>query len=165
MQDAEFRTIFEAHQDAVYRFAWRMTGAAGTAEDVAQETFLVLWRAPERYDPARGTVRAFLLGVARNLVLKRWHAEGRWTSLDDSEDAVAPVPPADWQTAEKVGFAVQTLAPLQREAVVLVEYEGLTLEEAARAVGADVGTVKSRLHRARENLRRMLAPLRGGGVQ
>ena len=79
MQDAEFRTIFEAHQDAVYRFAWRMTGAAGTAEDVAQETFLVLWRAPERYDPARGTVRAFLLGVARNLVLKRWHAEGRWT--------------------------------------------------------------------------------------
>ena len=161
MQDAEFRTIFEAHQDAVYRFAWRMTGAAGTAEDVAQETFLALWRSPERYDAARGSVRAFLLGVARNLVLKRWHAEGRWTALDDSDALLAP-PPADWQTADKVGFAVQSLVPLQREAVVLVEYEGLTLDEAARAVGADVGTVKSRLHRARENLRRMLAPLKGG---
>jgi RNA polymerase sigma-70 factor, ECF subfamily len=55
---------------------------------------------------------------------------------------------------------VQALRPLQREAVILAEYEGLTLAEIARAVDTDVGTVKSRLHRARENLRRLLAPLR-----
>ena len=59
-----------------------------------------------------------------------------------------------------VGRAVRALRPLQREVVILAEYEGLTLAEIARAVDADVGTVKSRLHRARENLRRMLAPLR-----
>jgi RNA polymerase sigma-70 factor (ECF subfamily) len=55
---------------------------------------------------------------------------------------------------------VRALPPLQCEVVILVEYEGLTLAEVARAVDADVGTVKSRLHRARENLRRALAPLR-----
>ena len=59
-----------------------------------------------------------------------------------------------------VGRAVRALRPLQREVVILVEYEGLTLAEAARAVDADLGTVKSRLHRARENLRHALAPLR-----
>ena len=57
---------------------------------------------------------------------------------------------------------MQALRPLQREVVILAEYEGLTLAEIARAVDADVGTVKSRLHRARENLRRMLSPLRRG---
>ena len=61
---------------------------------------------------------------------------------------------------EMVGRAVGALGPLQREVVILAEYEGLTLAEIARAVDADVGTVKSRLHRARENLRHMLAPLR-----
>jgi RNA polymerase sigma-70 factor (ECF subfamily) len=59
-----------------------------------------------------------------------------------------------------VGRAVRALVPLQREVVILAEYEGLTLAEIAKVVGADVGTVKSRLHRARENLRRVLAPLR-----
>lgn len=158
MQDAEFRTIFDAHQDAVYRFAWRMTGTAAAAEDVAQECFLAVLRSPNAYDPNRGPMRAFLLGIARNLVLKRWQVEGRWAALDEEEPSAAA--PADWQAAEKVRFAVQSLPPFQREVVVLVEYEGLTLEETARAVGADVGAVKSRLHRARENLRRMLAPLR-----
>jgi RNA polymerase sigma-70 factor (ECF subfamily) len=61
---------------------------------------------------------------------------------------------------EIVGQAVRALRPLQREAVILAEYEGLTLAEIAQAVDADVGAVKSRLHRARENLRRALAPLR-----
>jgi RNA polymerase sigma-70 factor (ECF subfamily) len=55
---------------------------------------------------------------------------------------------------------VQSLAPLQREALILAEYEEFSLEEIAWTVGADVGTVKSRLHRARENLHRILAPLK-----
>jgi RNA polymerase sigma-70 factor (ECF subfamily) len=59
-----------------------------------------------------------------------------------------------------VAQAVQALPPLQRETLILFEYEELPLEEIARTVDAEVGTIKARLHRARENLRRMLAPLR-----
>jgi RNA polymerase sigma-70 factor (ECF subfamily) len=66
----------------------------------------------------------------------------------------------DGSLSTLVAAAVQSLAPLQREAVVLFEYEGFTLEEIAAVVGAEVGTVKSRLHRAREKLRRRLAPVR-----
>jgi RNA polymerase sigma-70 factor (ECF subfamily) len=159
VNDAEFQSIFEAHQDAVYSLAWRMTGSAEAAEDIAQDCFLQLLKSPRRYDGSRGPMRPWLLGVARHLILKRWRREGRWTSLDDENLTVDPAP-GDCRVDEQVARAVQSLAPLQREVLILVEYEGLTLEEAARAVAADVGSVKARLHRARNNLRRMLEPLR-----
>lgn len=159
MTSAEFHSIFEANQDAVYGFAWRMTGSPDTAEDIAQDCFLQLLAAPAKYDDARGSMRAWLLGMARNLILKRWRLEGRWSPLDDEEFAVDPLP-GDCRADEQVAIAVQSLPPLQRELLILIEYEGMTLEEAAHAVAAEVGTVKARLHRARNNLRRMLEPLR-----
>ena len=161
MTDAEFQAAFEQHKDAVYRFAWRMSGSPATAEDITQDVFVGLLRYPDRFDPARGTLRAFLLGVARNLALKHWRAEHRFEPLDDETVVVAePVDLERGEVGDIVGRAVRALPPLQREVVILVEYEGLTLAEVARAVDADVGSVKSRLHRARENLRRVLAPLR-----
>lgn len=160
MTDAEIQAAFEQHKDAVYRFAWRMSGSASAAEDLTQDVFVGLLRHPDRFDPDRGTLRAFLLGIARNLALKRWRAEHRFEPLDDDAVVVASVDVARGQIGDMVGQAVRALRPLQREVVILIEYEGLTLAEVARAVGADVGTVKSRLHRARENLRRTLAPLR-----
>jgi RNA polymerase sigma factor (sigma-70 family) len=159
MKPAEFESIFEAHQDAVFGFAWRMSGSPAVAEDIAQDCFLSLLEAPHRFDPAKGGVRAWLLGAARNLLLKRWRAEGRWLPLED-EPMAAERPPADWSAVEKVGHAVRALPVLQREIVVLIEYEGMTLQEAATAVDVDVGTVKARLHRARQNLRALLEPLR-----
>ena len=160
MTDPEFRAVFQEHKDAVYRFALRMSGSVPAAEDIAQDCFLELLRHPERYDPARGRMRAFLLGVARNLLLKRWRAESRWDPLDGESFVAEPVDAAARETAELVAQAVQTLPPLQREVLILAEYEELSLEEIARAVEAELGTVKARLHRARENLRRALAPLR-----
>jgi RNA polymerase sigma-70 factor (ECF subfamily) len=157
--DAEFQDAFEQHKDVVYRFAWRMSGPAA-AEDITQDVFVSLLRQPDRFDPARGTLRAFLLGIARNLALKRWRSEHRFEPLDDEAMAAEVIDFDRLDVGEMVGQAVRTLGPLQREVVILAEYEGLTLAEIARAVDADVGTVKSRLHRARENLRRMLAPLR-----
>jgi RNA polymerase sigma-70 factor (ECF subfamily) len=157
--DAELQRAFDEHKDAVYRFAWRMTSSATAAEDIAQEVFLLLLRQPHRYDPIRGTLRAFLLGVARNLALKRWRDEDRWEEVGDDAFVPQPVNRDSGDIGQAVGNAVRSLPPLQREVLILAEYEEMSLEEIARAVDAEVGTVKSRLHRARENLRRLLAPL------
>ncbi|MEO5924953.1 MAG: RNA polymerase sigma factor [Bryobacteraceae bacterium] len=156
MDRDEFRAAFELHKNAVYRFAWRMTNSPEAAEDVAQEAFLSLWKGG--FDTSRGELRGYLFGAARNQVRKRWRDASRWAELD--EDAFV-VPAVDgFETSEAVEAAVRALPPLQREVLVLSEYEDLSLEEIARAVGAEVGTVKSRLFRARENLRRALSPLR-----
>lgn len=149
MTDSELRQAFEQHKEAVYRFAWRMTGSPEAAEDIAQEVFLTLARRPDAYDPARGPLRAFLLGTARNQARKRFRDEQRWDVLEDDDFVVAPAVQVD--VADAVAAAVQALPPLQREALILAEYEDLSLEEIA-------GAVKARLHRARENLRRALAP-------
>ena len=173
MTDAEFQAAFDAHKDAVYRFAWRMASPAD-AEDLTQEVFLALLRDPNRFDPRRGSLRAFLLGIARNLALKRWRTAHRLEPLDDEEDtgrasygshsaSYEPLTIEQREMSELVGEAVRALPPLQREAVILAEYEELSLEEIAQLVDTTVGTVKSRLHRGRENLRKMLAPLRSVG--
>jgi RNA polymerase sigma-70 factor (ECF subfamily) len=160
MTGTEFRSAFQEHKDAIYRFAWRMTNSSGAAEDIVQEVFLALLRHPERFDAGRGPLRPFLLGAARNQALKRWREENRWGALEDEQFVAEPVDVTRGETARIVGEAVRSLPPLQREVLVLAEYEGLSLEEIAATVEAEVGTVKGRLHRARENLRRMLAPLK-----
>jgi len=158
MTDAEFRDAFHGHKDVVHRFAYRMTGSASAAEDVVQDCFLILWRKPAAYDPSQGEIRAFLLGIARNLILKRWRDERPHEQLEDSFVG-PPLNILDGGRAEAVEKAILMLPPLQREAVVLAEYEEMSLEEIARATAADLAAVKSRLHRARQNLRRMLAHL------
>ncbi|MFN7918492.1 MAG: RNA polymerase sigma factor [Bryobacteraceae bacterium] len=165
MNDSEIRAAYREHKDAVYRFAWRMTGSKATAEDIVQDCFTVLLRRPDAYDPARAPLRPFLLAMARNLAWKRWRTEQRWDALEDDACAVEPIDPSSGQISDLVGRAVQSLPPLQREALVLFEYDGLSLEEIARTVEAEVGTVKARLHRARENLRRMLKGVRYGTVE
>jgi RNA polymerase sigma-70 factor, ECF subfamily len=160
VKDSEFNAVFEDHKDAVYRFAWRMMNSAAAAEDIAQDVFLSLLRLPGRFDPARGRLRSFLLGITRNLVLKRWRDEHQWQPLEDEQFVSMPFDIERSETAEIVAQAVRSLPPLQREVLILAEYEELSLEEIARAVESEVGTVKSRLHRARENLRRVLQPLK-----
>lgn len=165
MTDAELRAVFTQHKDAVYRFAWRMTGSNTAAEDVAQEVFLSLLTHPNRFQSERGTLRAFLLGTARNLAIKHWHQENRWDHLPEEDFIVEPVDPEGRETGEVVAAAVRQLPPGQREALILAAYEELSLEEIAQALQLEVGTVKSRLHRARENLRRMLAPLKAANTR
>lgn len=160
MTEREFRSAFLDHKDAIYRFAWRMMNSPAAAEDVAQDAFLALLRHPGRFDGSRGGLRSFLFGVARNLVRKRWREEHRWEPLEDEDDAfVVPAAEPGADVAEVIGAAVRALPALQREVLVLAEYEEMSLEEIAVAVAAGVGTVKSRLHRARENLRSALTPL------
>lgn len=153
-----FRTLFEAHRDAVFRLAYHLTGATDTAEDIAQDCFLRLVRAPGRFDDRRGTLRQYLYGMVRNLVRQRWQADGREVPLDDEGGAVPPDLALQAEVTDAVRSAVAALPLLQREALVLFEFEGCSLEEVAAAAGCDTGTVKSRLHRARERLKRSLAP-------
>jgi RNA polymerase sigma-70 factor (ECF subfamily) len=155
---------FDKYHQAVFRFLYRLTRRPDVAEDLTQETFLVFLNAPGRFDAARGTVRTFLFAIARNLALKRFRdygAEEQWEEPSDLTCAPDPRPGIEIGTA--VAEAVASLTPLQREAVILFEYEGLTLDEVAAVVAADVGTVKSRLHRARAMLKRALAPYRNEG--
>ena len=169
MTGAEVERAFAAHKDAVYRFAWRM--APDAADDIAQDVFLRLLRGQIQFDAARGSMRSFLLGVARNLALQHLRSNARWDSLDEDQFVASPLEvrlkadstTASFEIGELVGRAVRALPPLQRDVFILAEYEELSLEEIARAVDTNVGTVKARLHRARENLRRMLAPLRETG--
>lgn len=154
---------FDLYSHSVFRFVHRLTRRQDVAEDVAQETFLALVRTPERFNAERGGMKTFLFAVARNLVLKRYRdyrGEEQW---EVKRAAPALDPRNRLEIGAAVAQAVAELPPLQQEALILFEYEGVTLEELAQIVAADVGTVKSRLHRARVHLRRTLAPYRTGG--
>lgn len=112
MTDADFQRAFDEHKDAVYRFAWRMSSSPAAAEDVTQEAFLALLMHPQRFDPARGSLRSFLLGIARNLTLKRWRAEHRFDALDEDQFMAEPpsrqpvVSLADFQPVDEVEIAL-----------------------------------------------------------
>jgi RNA polymerase sigma-70 factor (ECF subfamily) len=159
MNSAEFQEAYGRHKDVLYRFARRMTGSATAAEDLVHDCFLMLWRNAASYHADRGSMRSFLIGVTRNLALKRLQRERPLEELDENSALCGPMDAAGRERGEIVAQAVAALPPLQREALILVEYEEMSLEEVARATGVETAAVKSRLHRARENLRRMLAPL------
>ncbi|HEX8775429.1 MAG TPA: RNA polymerase sigma factor [Pyrinomonadaceae bacterium] len=163
--EAAFLVLYQRHRDAVFRFAYRLTGAVALAEDVTHDCFLSLIRAPERFDPSRAALRTYLYAAARNLALKHLRSPGAEVTID--ELIVEPSGPEgeqplrqllDEELSAEVRKAIESLPPLQREALILFEYEELTLAEIALVIGADTGVVKSRLHRARQNLRRLLAP-------
>ena len=135
------------------------------AEDITHDCFLSLIKKPENFNPARASLRTYLYSAARNLAMKHFRNSGRETAIDDlTEDPPIPVREQplrkllDAELAARVREAVSALPLLQREALVLFEYEGLPLSEIAGVVGTDVGAVKARLHRARERLRNSLAP-------
>jgi RNA polymerase sigma-70 factor (ECF subfamily) len=157
------QAAFDQYHQAVYSFLYRLTRRPDVAEDIAQECFLALIRAPQRFDPARGTMKTYLFSIARNLALKQYRDAGGEDPLDSGEPMTAIDPREALDIASAVSSAVAGLPALQQEALILFEYEGVTLEEIAKIVDADVGTVKSRLHRARERLRRVLAAYRKRG--
>jgi RNA polymerase sigma-70 factor (ECF subfamily) len=163
--EAAFLLLYERHREAVFRFAYRMLGQTPQAEDVTQDCFLGLVRRPEAFDESRAKLRTYLLAAARNLSLAQLRRRGQEVGLEDfneepgQERAEEPLRRLlDEELAFEVSRAVAALPALQREALVLYEYEELSLKEIAAVVEADVGTVKARLHRARARLRRELEP-------
>jgi RNA polymerase sigma-70 factor (ECF subfamily) len=163
--EAAFLALYREHQGPIYRFALRMTGDAGLAEDVVQEVFLTLLgslRIESGYDPERGSLAGYLFGIARNLVRRRLQARGRWRSFDDDEGseeswggekAHAVVDPlrelTRRETIEAVRQAVLALPEHYREAIVLCDLHEMSYQEAAEVLDCSLGTVRSRLHRGR----------------
>jgi RNA polymerase sigma-70 factor (ECF subfamily) len=163
----EPQQAFDQYHQAVFSFAYRLTRRQDLAEDLTQECFLALLRAPQRFDELRGSMKTYLFSIARNLALKQYRDYRAEEPLQGSEAGFEAPNRADPLAALEISYAVAEavalLPQLQQEALVLFEYERFRLEEIAHIVGADTGTVKSRLHRARERLRRVLAPYRKVG--
>ena len=152
-QEDAFAEIYRRRQAGIYRFALQMSGSPAVAEDVTQEVFMLLIREPERYDPERGSLASFLFGVARNHVLRAIENERDCEPLDEEE--APPVEPsvlanlARGQQVEAVRQAVLSLPARYREVVALCDLQELPYEDAAAALDCAIGTVRSRLHRAR----------------
>lgn len=153
---------FDQYHQGIFGFVWRLTRRADVAEDITQECFLALVKAPARFDESRASLRTYLFAIARNLALKNWRDAHPESPLDDARFS-APPDAETLDLSRAVERAVAELPPLQQEALLLFEYEGFTLEEIAAVTGADAGAVKSRLHRARERLKQTLAPYRKAG--
>jgi len=161
--------LYRRRQGSVYRFALQMSGSRSIAEDVTQEVFLFLMREGQVFDDAKGTVGAFLLGVARVHVRRRLRAEHRLEPLGDESDdddvfmqSTSDICPLEdltrAETIESVRKAVLSLPPKYREVVVLCELQDVSYGETAEILGCAIGTVRSRLHRGRALLLAKLRP-------
>jgi RNA polymerase sigma-70 factor (ECF subfamily) len=162
---AAFLELYGRYRDPIFRFAYRLLGSIEIAEDVTHDCFLSLIRKPENFRPERASLKTYLYAAARNLALKHFRNQGRETGMDEVSEEPKEAPNRgplrrllDEELATQVRKAILSLSPLQREALILFEYEGLSLSEVAEIEGTDVGAVKARLYRAREGLRRILSP-------
>ncbi|HSC27266.1 MAG TPA: sigma-70 family RNA polymerase sigma factor, partial [Vicinamibacterales bacterium] len=153
-----FTLFFRRRQAVVYRFALHLTGVPAVAEDVTQDVFVEVMREARRYDAARGTAAAWLCGIARNFVRRRFETDRLIEPLagaggQEFDVAAAGGHPLDDLTrAERVEAlrrAILTLPFRYREVVVLCDLQELSYAEAAEAIGCAVGTIRSRLSRGR----------------
>jgi RNA polymerase sigma-70 factor (ECF subfamily) len=152
-----FTALYRRLQGGIYRFALQMSGSEAIAEDVTQEVFLLLIREKSAYDPSRGSVQGFLYGVARNYVLRALERNREGQLEDDAEpcDRSGPDTLANLtreEAVEGVRQAVLALPAHYREVVVLCDLEEMDYAGAASVLGCSVGTIRSRLHRARSLL-------------
>ena len=162
--EVAFGELYARYQRQIYHYAARMCGVAA-GDDVVQETFLAVLRQGGRFDPARGTVPAYLYGIARHHVIKRLDREG--VTLSEpvelvASDAVAPQEaPLETMARERmvgvVRQAVQSLPPAYREVVALCDLQEMDYATVAQVIQCPIGTVRSRLHRARGLLLRKLS--------
>jgi RNA polymerase sigma-70 factor (ECF subfamily) len=157
--EAAFLEFYRRHQGVVYRFALQMSGKMEIAEEVTQDVFMVVMGSATRYDSERGSVAAFLYGIARNFVLRALERERPYlTVLDDpagdyagrvvaEDDIFSDL--AQNERLETLRRAVLALPPAYREVVVLCDLHERDYAEVASALGCAIGTIRSRLHRAR----------------
>ncbi len=159
-----FRELFAAHAQLVYGYAARATGDLSLAEDVVSLTFLEAWRLRGRLRDEGDSPRPWLMGIAVNVLRNTTRAKRRYARAmarlppreplpDLADDVVGRMADAERLVAAR--RALERLRPAHREVFMLCVWSGLGYEEAAAALGVRVGTVRSRLSRARDRLRRL----------
>lgn len=160
-----FEQLYDRRQSGIFQFALRMSGSPALAEDVTQEVFMALMRDGHQFDPARGTVAGYLFGMARHRVLRRLQRERTFVSIELGEAGeggeemqeltALDDPLSDLtrnETVEAVRQAVLSLPEHYREVVVLCSLHEMSYDQAAAVIDCPVGTVRSRLNRARAML-------------
>ncbi len=160
--------LVRQHADRVYRLAYRLSGNQHDAEDLTQETFIRVFRSVQNYQP--GTFEGWLHRITTNLFLDmvRRRQRIRFDALPEDTERLRGSSPSPEQLYEdthldpQIQRALDALAPDFRAAVVLCDIEGLTYEEIAATLGVKLGTVRSRIHRGRVQLREALAHLAPG---
>jgi RNA polymerase sigma-70 factor (ECF subfamily) len=157
-EEAALRSIIDRYGSAVHGMALRVLGDRTMAEEVAQDTFLAMWRRPGAYDPQRGSLQTFLLGIARNKAVDLVRKEE--TLRRTKESLAAELPTTNLETADpgfeerqEVTQALQKLTGFQREALVLAYYGGRTYREVAQELNIPEGTAKTRLRDGLTRLR------------
>ena len=150
-----FTVLYRRHQGSVYRFALHMSGSADIAEEVTQEVFMFLIRGAKQYDPERGSLNGYLYGVARNHVLRRLHRDRVYGDPPEETFVADEDTFADLVRSRRIDCLRKALLALPehyREVLVLCELEELDYARAAEALGCPIGTIRSRLSRARTML-------------
>ncbi|HZW09604.1 MAG TPA: RNA polymerase sigma factor [Phycisphaerales bacterium] len=157
-EPAAFGELYRAHYVAIAGYILRRVGDAHLAEDLAAETFLDAWRGMGRYRHGPVPFRHWLLRIATNRV-NRWarrHGRRREIGLVSELDAASPPDRPALEDIRAVMAALSRLSMRHQSVLCLHHVEGLSVEQAALVLGCSPGTVKSRLHRAREAMRREL---------
>lgn len=169
--DEALNMLFHRYKMPVFNFALRLLGNRADAEDAAAEVFLSLVRNKDAYQPKAAKFSTWLFTVTRNACIDRirkrknifslWFTNPQsgeheqWDVPDDEENAAENL--ARQETAHQVKSVIELLPPMQKEALILREYQGLKYEEIARILGCSLENVKVLIFRARERLRVELA--------
>jgi len=165
---AALRELYERHGRALLRFSAAMCRSRQSAEDLVHDTFVALLRGPSLFDPAQGSVFGYLCGVLRHRISRHYRQQKRWVALDSSDEAPVTLDRESPGPADEIARSQVTAAfrrallelPLQhREIIALCDLEELPYQTVAGILDCPIGTVRSRLHRARALLTLRLASL------
>lgn len=165
--DAEaFRKLFQSYAPRVKSYMIRRGADPTTAEELAQETLLTVWRKAALYSDEKGSATTWIFTIARNLRIDRLRREQVWQALPEGhdEEPSTDTPPdevlSDKERSRRVQSALAELPPDQHEVVVLSYIDGLSHSEIAERLGLPLGTVKSRMRLAYQKVREAVEDLR-----
>ena len=167
-KDSEaFEVFYDRHGGAVYSLAYRIVGERASAEDVTQEAFISIWRSGARFDRTRGSVRSWVLGIARNRAIDALRSRaGKAPKLTFDDEGIIEQRPAaeltdqqalQHETASEIHGALRAIPGEQSQVIELAYFGGFSHSEIARMLGVPMGTVKGRMRLGLEKIRGELA--------